>query len=649
MAGATKSGMLAVDANSYRPLLDGVKSLVAKYEQRVSTFKGYVDKPGGTYWEGQTATAGQNNAADGWKTIARIQDLGDRYHQSAGPLVDYTILPALVNGQIMIHNAERQPGVTVNEDLSMTYTPPEGMSKEQAERNAKTVADAAKELKASGDKWWDGDQQVKHLTESVIKDVENEVNSAAGTFDIGKAVKDTAPRTTDPNATTVNYKDLYPKTAAPASTEAAAATATDPNAPVLGPPASGDKPIKPDPTAGAFTGSLNKMGITEPKSPVDKPAPPPDARTVPAPKLDMNNPADKAAIDKFRSILSTQLPPDQVEAKVAEAIKGAQQDRPMVTTPEPGTPPERHQESFSEAFHNSWDKGIKGVQDLVGANGLETAKDAWKDMGTGIKDSFGELAHPTEVTPERVENLQRMLDNPKAFLGEQAAIAAQAAATAPLGGEAALARAGLEDAAVTGVRGELTHGLPEPHTPVAGHAATEILSGGTHPTPVVDHPAPSAEHPSGPFPPHGEPGSYAYDDDGNRLRYANDRPDYGPGQLEKTWDITREEQLGDIGNGRLNLPKPEDGQQWVQLHPNGPTKDDWVIENGHRLIDWQPGEPRRGLWDMGHVNGDEYRILEKQYLNGEITFEEYMGQYRDPYNYRVQDPYRNQSHIDEGP
>ncbi len=220
------------------------------------------------------------------------------------------------------------------------------------------------------------------------------------------------------------------------------------------------QPAEPDPTAGAFTGSLNKMGVAEPRSPLDKPAPAPDPRSVPAPKLDMNNPSDKAAVDQFRSILSTQLPPDQVDAKVAEAIKGSQQDRPLYAVPE--GQPQAVRETFSDAFHDSWDKGIKGTQDLVGANGLDAAKDAWGDVGTGIKSSFGELAHPTEVTPERVDNMQRMIDNPKAFLGEQAAIGAQAIPGAMLGGEGALARVGLEDAAVSGTRTELTHGLPEP-------------------------------------------------------------------------------------------------------------------------------------------------------------------------------------------
>lgn len=213
-----------------------------------------------------------------------------------------------------------------------------------------------------------------------------------------------------------NYKEWYPKTTTP------------------------DK--------GSLAGNLGGLGITEPRSSAEQPPRPADPRTAPAPKLDPNTPQGKAAIDKFRSILATQYPPDQVEAKLSEAIKGAQQDRPMVATPEPGSP-ERARESFSEAFHNSWDRGVKGVQDMVGANGLEEFKDAWGDAGTGLKNSFGELAHPTEMSPERIDNAHRLIDNPKAFLGEQSAIAAQAIPGLILGGEGAAVRAGLPAELVT--------------------------------------------------------------------------------------------------------------------------------------------------------------------------------------------------------
>ncbi|WP_147377918.1 HNH endonuclease signature motif containing protein [Mycobacteroides abscessus] len=451
MAGATKSGMLAVDANSYRPLLDGVKSLVAKYEQRVSTFKGYVDKPGGTYWEGQTATAGQSNAADGWKTIARIQDLGDKYHQSAGPLVDYTILPALINGQIMIHNAERQPGVTVNEDLSMTYTAPEEMSKEQAEKNAKTVADAAKELKASGDKWWDGDQQVKHLTESVARDIENEVNSAAGTFDIGKAVKDTAPRKPDTPQDANFYKDWYPKKTDPASI---------------------------DPGAGTLGDKLEH---------IKNPATTPTAATAAVdPNAPQYGPFAKDTIDR------TKL------GGIGESLTYINRN---------DKPPEEHKPSAAERFKTDISHGIdKGVDKLVAPFtdlrdrlGLGD-KGFWEANEEAGKREWESFKHQMTTPPivDIAEGVKHNIENPGQYVGEKLVDGGAILAGGPVGPEAALPRIGLEESSAA--RLGMHPDLPSPgalhDTPAPAHTA-EPPSGATHhdPTPThVEHDTGGVDH-----------------------------------------------------------------------------------------------------------------------------------------------------------
>ncbi|WP_435770340.1 HNH/ENDO VII family nuclease [Nocardioides sp. SYSU DS0651] len=125
---------------------------------------------------------------------------------------------------------------------------------------------------------------------------------------------------------------------------------------------------------------------------------------------------------------------------------------------------------------------------------------------------------------------------------------------------------------------------------------------------------------NGKLPKKGEPGSYGYDDAGNRLPYANSRPDYGPDQIEDVWDNA----------------KDANGDVWV------------LDENGNRVkVEWTPGDPRKGVWDMGHNPGSEYRDLLDDYLNHKISKEEFLERYRDPDNYTVQHPTRNQSHIDE--
>ncbi|SKU75410.1 Uncharacterised protein [Mycobacteroides abscessus subsp. massiliense] len=442
----TLDEFMAAKSNAYMAVVDSWRPRTAALKANYDDYKRWATTPNGTYWSGKTATAAQEAAADDCKGTDNADDTVEDVVKLATAIITYEVLPPLTSGQNLVTNALRE-GVTVSQDFTMTYHPAEGESEKSVARNKQIVADAERELREYVAKWEKATQELKTQADGARENMLSRINPKAALVDGRKTLRDATAG--QPSAETIDYKQQYPKATDPASTQAAAATATDPHAPVLGPPSPGDKPFQPDPRAGGLTDKLGVMGITEPKSPLDKPPPAPDARTMPAPKLDPNTPQGKAAIDKFRSILATQYPPDQVEAKLSEAIKGAQQDRPMVATPEPGPPPERARESFSEAFHNSWDRGIKGVQDMVGANGLEEFKDAWGDAGTGLKNSFGELAHPTEISPERIDNAHQLIDNPKAFLGEQSAIAAQAVPGLILGGEGAAVRAGLPAELIT--------------------------------------------------------------------------------------------------------------------------------------------------------------------------------------------------------
>ncbi|SKP52322.1 TNT domain-containing protein [Mycobacteroides abscessus] len=441
----TLDEFMAAKSNAYMAVVDSWRPRTAALKANYDDYKRWATTPNGTYWSGKTATAAQEAAADDCKGTDNADDTVEDVVKLATATITYEVLPPLTSGQHLVTNALRE-GVTVSQDFTMTYHPAEGESEKSVARNKQIVADAERELREYVAKWEKATQELKTQTDGAREKMLSRINPKAALVDARKILRDATPG--QPAAETIDYKQQYPKATNPASTTPAA-TATDPHAPVLGPPSPGDKPPVDPSRLGGLTGNLGVMGINEPKSPLDKPPPPPDARTMPAPKLDPNTPQGKAAIDKFRSILATQYPPDQVEAKLSEAIKGAQQDRPMVATPEPGPPPERARESFSEAFHNSWDRGIKGVQDMVGANGLGEFKDAWGDAGTGLKNSFGELAHPTEISPERIDNAHRLIDNPKAFLGEQSAIAAQAVPGLILGGEGAAVRAGLPAELVT--------------------------------------------------------------------------------------------------------------------------------------------------------------------------------------------------------
>ncbi|SKX65763.1 Alpha/beta hydrolase of uncharacterised function (DUF1023) [Mycobacteroides abscessus subsp. bolletii] len=341
----------------------------------------------------------------------------------------------------------------------------------------------------------------------------------------------------------------------------------------------------------------------------------------------------------------------------------------------PGAP--KPQDGFGSGVAKQFLKGanervdgtIDEVKSKAGLNGADKFAESWTNSAKGLEHQIERTLFPGAAMAEDAKNVidqavtsyqhpEKIPEN----IGKTTVDGAIIGGTAPLGGEGALGRLGVEESAAA--RGALpdSPGMLHDAPPTPGHISVETPSSPMHPDPVVghqdsvaDHLTPNAapdapSHPSGPLPPQGEPGSFGYDADGNRLPYANSgRPDYGPTQLEDVWNLSREEQMGQIGDKVLNLPEPGAGQQWVELHPNGPRGDDWVVQDGHRLIEWQPGEPRKGLWDMGHVGGSEYRDLKQDYLRGDLTYDEFLEIFRDPNNYRVQDPYRNRSHIDEGP
>lgn len=64
-------------------------------------------------------------------------------------------------------------------------------------------------------------------------------------------------------------------------------------------------------------------------------------------------------------------------------------------------------------------------------------------------------------------------------------------------------------------------------------------------------------------------------------------------------------------------------------------------------VDWQPGQPRAGIWDMGHKPGHKYSDVWRSYVNGEMTPQQFLNWYNEPKNYRVEFSSRNRAHIDE--
>jgi hypothetical protein len=52
-------------------------------------------------------------------------------------------------------------------------------------------------------------------------------------------------------------------------------------------------------------------------------------------------------------------------------------------------------------------------------------------------------------------------------------------------------------------------------------------------------------------------------------------------------------------------------------------------------------------WDAGHITGSEYRYLADEYINGDISYEEFLEEYHDVDNYQVEDSHENRSRAHE--
>lgn len=86
--------------------------------------------------------------------------------------------------------------------------------------------------------------------------------------------------------------------------------------------------------------------------------------------------------------------------------------------------------------------------------------------------------------------------------------------------------------------------------------------------------------------------------------------------------------------------------------------DRWIAEskdgllhdaNTGEIIDWKPGEPRKGVIDFGHKSGLEYADMFEKYKYGEITLDELKEFQFNPDNFQPEVPSTNRSHMYEAP
>lgn len=96
--------------------------------------------------------------------------------------------------------------------------------------------------------------------------------------------------------------------------------------------------------------------------------------------------------------------------------------------------------------------------------------------------------------------------------------------------------------------------------------------------------------------------------------YETSRPSFRKGVVEKVWENAKD------ADGLVRDP------------------------NTKEIIDWVPGQSRKGVWDMGHVSAQKYSETHAKYMRGEMSKSEFLDWYNNPNHYRPELPHNNRSH-----
>lgn len=119
----------------------------------------------------------------------------------------------------------------------------------------------------------------------------------------------------------------------------------------------------------------------------------------------------------------------------------------------------------------------------------------------------------------------------------------------------------------------------------------------------------------------------------------------------------------ELGDPLVNGPYIRDGKPYGRPTLTGDKKleFEWAVYNEqvspdgvlrepyepYDVIDWKPGQARRGVVDFGHQEGKNYSEMFRKYKNREITLQELKDFQFDPNNFRIEKPSANRDHSHE--
>ena len=248
---------------------------------------------------------------------------------------------------------------------------------------------------------------------------------------------------------------------------------------------------------------------------------------------------------------------------------------------------------------------IAQVQIKVGAKATQMAAHI-----TGVLKSARTLAH-------NLTHLSGLLDMLRGMLTRAKNTAANAAHMLT-GAKPAAAAAG----------GATPHGpITGTTAPASAHTSTGTGHTAHHtPPPAPDTPTPDIP-PTTPKP-------------RRRRKLSTDRNPHGSYVDEEGTPHIHPDDPRPFLKSRPSYAKDQALQVWEEAAQGGTT----VTDVAGRTIVWKPGEPRLGVWDMGHKPGHKYHDTWLKYINGELSPAEFAEKYRNPNYYRVEHYKTNRGH-----
>ena len=134
------------------------------------------------------------------------------------------------------------------------------------------------------------------------------------------------------------------------------------------------------------------------------------------------------------------------------------------------------------------------------------------------------------------------------------------------------------------------------------------------------------------------------------------KPDASAGDLKKPSDGQLDGVADKLDNAKK---KPYSNPKSRPSYRKGVVDDVWENAKGpdgkvrdpltNQVIEWELGQPRKDVWDMGHRPGHEYRKLHKDYTDGNITKQQFLDEFNNPARYRPETPNTNRGRTLETP